>query len=250
MIIRPTKQICLVVSIALCLLVTGISAEDVPAGAKAFIDGKGPGWKALGQEDFVNVNCADDTWKWEDGVIYCTGVPTGVIRSKRQYTNFEMVVEWRHRRAAGNSGVFVWTIPASLQGLKPNQLPHGIECQVLDLGYAEQYEKRTKKKPDWFTTHGDVFAVGKAKMKPFPPISPNGSRSFPSKNLTKGVDQWNHYYIRAINGEVRLWVNGEEVSGGNGCEPSTGLSVAGVGRLADRVSQLAAARIAVAGRDG
>ena len=30
------------------------------------------------------------------------------------------------------------------------------------------------------------------------------------------------YYIRAINGEVRLWVNGEEVSGGTGCEPKTG----------------------------
>ena len=25
-----------------------------------------------------------------------------------------------------------------------------------------------------------------------------------------------------INGEVRLWVNGEEVSGGNHCEPRSG----------------------------
>jgi len=28
--------------------------------------------------------------------------------------------------------------------------------------------------------------------------------------------------VRCINGEVRLWVNGEQVSGGNGCEPSSG----------------------------
>lgn len=28
--------------------------------------------------------------------------------------------------------------------------------------------------------------------------------------------------IRAINGEVRLWVNGEEVSGGDNCEPAEG----------------------------
>ncbi len=28
--------------------------------------------------------------------------------------------------------------------------------------------------------------------------------------------------MRAINGEVRLWVNGHEVSGGNECTPSTG----------------------------
>jgi hypothetical protein len=59
-------------------------------------------------------------------------------------------------------------------------------------------------------------------MKPFPPVSPNGSRSFPSKNLSKGVNEWNHYYIRCINGEVRLWVNGEEVSGGTECQPSEG----------------------------
>ena len=59
-------------------------------------------------------------------------------------------------------------------------------------------------------------------MKPFAPLSPNGVRSFPSANHTHGVKQWNEYYIRAINGEVRLWVNGFEVSGGNACEPATG----------------------------
>jgi hypothetical protein len=32
----------------------------------------------------------------------------------------------------------------------------------------------------------------------------------------------NHDYIRAINGEVRLWVNGEEVSGGTAIEPNRG----------------------------
>ena len=93
---------------------------------------------------------------------------------------------------------------------------------MLDHGFAEQYEKKTGKKGDFFTTHGDVFPVGTSKMTPFPPTSPNGSRSFPSKQLSKGVGEWNHYYVRAINGEVRLWVNGEEVSGGTDCEPRTG----------------------------
>jgi hypothetical protein len=182
----------------------------------------GPGWQTLGERDFANVNCDADTWSWKDGTLHCTGKPVGVLRTQKQYTNLELVLQWRHLRSAGNSGVFVWTIPASLEGLKPNALPHGIEVQVLDHGYTEQYEKQAKKKADWFTTHGDVFAVGRAKMKPFPPLSPNGSRSFPSKNLSKGVNEWNHYHIRAINGEVRLWVNGEEVSGGNGCDPRVG----------------------------
>ena len=74
-----------------------------------------------------------------------------------------------------------------MKDLKPNALPSvGIECQVLDHGYKENYEKQSGKKADWFTTDGDVFPVGKSKMKPFPPTSPNGSRSFPRKNLSKG----------------------------------------------------------------
>jgi hypothetical protein len=51
---------------------------------------------------------------------------------------------------------------------------------------------------------------------------PKSPRSFPTKRLSNAVGEWNHYYIRAINGEVRLWVNGEEVNGGNECQPATG----------------------------
>ena len=199
------------------------SMADEPATLpRAYIDGNGPGWKALGQADFVNVNCAPDTWSWQDGVIHCTGQPVGVVRSQSPFTNFELSVQWRHLRAGGNSGVFVWASEKSLKTLKPGQLPHGVEVQVLDHGYTEQYEKQTGKKADWFTTHGDVFSVGDQKMTPFPPVSPDGRRSFPTRQLSKGVGQWNHYYVRAINGEVRLWVNGEEVSGGTGCEPKSG----------------------------
>ena len=53
-------------------------------------------------------------------------------------------------------------------------------------------------------------------------MAPNKRRSFPTEDLTKDTEQWNHYYIRAINGEVRLWVNGKEVSGGMDCNPRTG----------------------------
>jgi hypothetical protein len=208
--------------IALLSLAACSLAEEAPALPKAVIDGVGPGWRELGQEDFVNVNCDPETWAWKDGVIYCTGKPVGVMRTAKQVTNFELVVQWRHMKAAGNSGVFVWVSEESLKSLKPGQLPHGIEVQVLDHGYKDQYEQQSKKKADWFTTNGDVFPVGKSKMKPFPPTSPNGQRSFPRKNLSKGVGEWNHYYIRGINGEVRLWVNGEEVSGGSDCDPRTG----------------------------
>jgi hypothetical protein len=192
-----------------------------PALPKAFIDGTGPGWREWTLEDFVNVNCDSDTWKWEDGMFKCTGSPVGVIRSKEKVTNLELVVEWRHLKSAGNSGVFFWIPEESLKDLPKGSLPHGIEVQVLDHGYTAEFEK-SGQKADWFTTNGDVFPVGVSDMTPFPPVAPQGKRSFPSKNLSKGVGEWNHYYVRAINGEVRLWVNGEEVSGGTGCTPSTG----------------------------
>ena len=201
--------------------IMSLVAQD-PA-IKPFIDDTQPGWRALGAEDFADVNSASDTWSWKEGVLHCTGQPLSVLRTTQTYENFEMVVEWSHQKPAGNSGVFVWVTPESIQRLtqagKPG-LPDGIEVQILDHAYTDRV-KASGGKTDWFGTNGDVFPV-RVKMTPFPPVSPNGQRSFPRKHLAKGHGEWNHYYIRAINGEVRLWVNGEEVSGGTGCDPSTG----------------------------
>jgi hypothetical protein len=204
-------------------IVLAAGAVDSASLPKACIDGTGPGWRQLSETDFENVNCDKDTWSWKDGITHCTGKPTGVIRTQKQYSNFELVAQWQHLKSGGNSGIFVWSPEDSLTGIKPGTYPRaGIEVQILDHGYTEQFEKSTGKKADWFTTNGDIFPVGSAKMKPFPPVSPNGERSFPRKNLSKGVGKWNHYYVRGINGEVRLWVNGEEVSGGTSCNPRSG----------------------------
>lgn len=206
-----------------CLLVIGaVATGTLVAENRAFIDGEGPGWVTLGEDDFVRVNGDEDTLTWNGTEAHCTGTPIGVTRTRKSYKNFELVIEWQHLKSAGNSGCFAWTPMSALTDLPPNKLPGGgIEIQMLDHGYKERYEKNGKK-ADWFSTNGDVFAVGKSKMKPFPPVSPNGRRSFPREELSKGHGSWNHYYVRAINGEVRLWVNGEEVSGGNECDPAEG----------------------------
>ncbi len=203
--------------------ITACAVGDEPVQLpKACIDGIGPGWRALGEADFVNVNCDADTWTWSAEGVHCKGQPVGVTRSRQELENFELVAQWRHLQSGGNSGIFVWTPADSLKDLKPGRLPAGIEVQVLDHGYTEKYEKQTGKKADWFTTHGDVFPVGGSQMVPFPPVAPDGKRSFPSKHLSLGLNEWNHYYVRAIHGEIRLWVNGQEVSGGTGCQPRRG----------------------------
>lgn len=216
-----------VVFLLACVFLLSAKGEagqtDVPP--KASIDGTEPGWRALVEKDFANVNCKPDTFTWTNGMIHCTGQPVGVLRSQNIYTNFEMVAQWRHLEKGGNSGFYVWATPESIKGLEKGinpPFPSGIEVQVLDHGYTEQYEKSSGKKADWFTTNGDVFPVGNSKMNSFPPTAPGGGRSFPRKNLSKGFGEWNHYYVRCINGEVRLWVNGEEVSGGNNCQPASG----------------------------
>ena len=202
---------------------TAVPAADLTAAVtKAHITGTEDGWRWLTEGDFVNVNGKPDTWHWHGREAHCTGQPVSVIRSTKPYTNFELVCQWRHLRDAGNSGIFLWSPIETLDRLEGPGLPEGIECQVLDLGYRDAYIKGGHGEPNWFTCHGDVFPVGKSTMKPFAPTAPNGRRSFPTANHTRDTGQWNHYYIRAINGEVRLWVNGHEVSGGTECNPRTG----------------------------
>jgi hypothetical protein len=205
----------LVLLLALC----GRVVAEEPA---VFVGGEATGWRDLRFEEFVNANGDPDTWAFADGVITCTGKPVGVLRSQEEFTNLELSLEWRHLQAGGNSGVFLWAPPKVFENLPKGRLPGGgIEVQILDHGYTAQYEKGGRK-ADWFTTNGDVFPVGSSKMKPFAPLSPDGSRSFPRAEHSKGTPEWNHYYVRAINGEVRLWVNGHEVSGGRDCQPATG----------------------------
>src|SRR5882762_5532080 len=161
---------------------------------------------------WVNANCAPETWSVRDGMIHCTGRPTGAMRTARQYENFVLEVEWRHLQKGGNSGVFIWGTPIAAPAVP---FLRGIEVQVLDHGYAEQYEKENGKKSDWFTTHGDVFPIHGATMKPFG--RHRGDRSFPSEERSKGTPEWNHYRIVCTNGVLRLSVNGKEVSGGEDC---------------------------------
>ncbi len=171
-------------------LAAPVLAEDAPVVTKAVIDGTGPGWVTLGEADFDRINTDPDTFVWKGEEVHCKGTPVGVTRSKKKYTNFELVATWRHNKSGGNSGIFLWAPDEAFKDLKPNQLPPGgIEVQILDHGYAEQYEKQTGKKSDWFTTNGDVFPVGSSSMKPFEPVAPapkGSQRAFPRKELSKG----------------------------------------------------------------
>ena len=169
-------------------------------------DGFVPLFNGRDLSGWVNANCAPETWSVTNGMIHCTGHPTGAMRTDRQYENFILEVEWRHLTSGGNSGVFIWGTPIAAPGVP---FLRGIEVQVLDHGF------NIPGKNQWYTTHGDVFPIHGAKMKPFG--RHNGDRSFPSEERSKGFPEWNHYRIVCTNGTIRLSVNGKEVSGGEDC---------------------------------
>jgi hypothetical protein len=183
--------------LASLLSLTAFAADD--DGFKPLFNGRDlSGW--------VNANCAPETWSVTNGMIHCTGRPTGAMRTDRQYENFILEVEWRHLSSGGNSGVFIWGTPIAAPGVP---FLRGIEVQVLDHGF------NIPGKNQWYTTHGDVFPIHGASMKPFG--KHNGDRSFPSEERSKGFPEWNHYRIVCTNGVLRLSVNGKEVSGGEDC---------------------------------
>ena len=108
----------LIVQIGCDSVTNGAPQETIP---RPVIDSSLPGWRPLIEKDFEQVNSESDTWNWKNAELFCSGTPISVLRTTKEYTNFEMVVEWKHQKAAGNSGVFIWTTPASIERLEsPN----------------------------------------------------------------------------------------------------------------------------------
>jgi hypothetical protein len=155
---------------------------------------------------WVNVNTAPDTWKVKDGVLICSGHPIGVMRSEKQYENFLLHIEWKHMEAGGNSGVFLWS--AARPGEK-NRLPDGLEVQMLELAYPEMHKKDGVPLSLGYV-HGDLFGVGGVTIVP---DNPRGPRSSSQENRCLGRGQWNTYDVVAVDGVVKLAVNGKFVNG-------------------------------------
>lgn len=180
-----------------------LAAVTLTVSVAAEEEGFTPLFNGKDLSNWVNVNCAPDTWAVRDGMITCTGQPTGALRTPKQYENFILELEWRHLKSGGNAGVFIWASPNAAPGVP---FLRAIEVQVLDHGYGNTQSH---------TTHGDVFPIHGSTMQPFG--AHNGMRSFPSEWRSKPSPEWNHYRIVCNDGVIRLHVNGKEVSGGEKC---------------------------------
>ena len=150
---------------------------------------------------WVNVNTDKDTWKVEDGILICKGQPIGVMRTAKQYENFIMEIEWMHMEPGGNSGVFIWSEGTPF---KDKRLPKGMEVQMLELEWAPMHNQTDA------YVHGELFPTMDMTAVP---ENPRGNRSKSIEKRCKGKGQWNKYLIVAVDGNVKLAINGKFVNG-------------------------------------
>jgi hypothetical protein len=187
------------------LLVAGCGSVDTAAAQGDFA----PLFNGKDLTGWVNVNCAPETWTVKDGAIVCSGVPTGVLRTERQYENYVLELEWKHLHEGGNAGLFLHSSSLPICG---SPFTTAIEVQVMLADNPEGV----------WTRHGDVFAIKGATMKPDRPHPRGWMRCLPSENRVLGAGEWNHYRVESRDGRVTLSVNGKVVSGGSQCNPRKG----------------------------
>jgi serine/threonine protein kinase len=165
-----------------------ITATEPPDGSEATATAKAQ----LSQDDFTPLF---------DG-------KTPEMQTNRMYENFIIELEYRHLKEKGNGGLFVWSDGVNA---RPTSSARSIEVQILDGINTDK-----------FTSHGDIFPVGGATMKPDRPHRTGSMRSLPSERRAKPAGQWNHYRVTCNDGVIKLAVNGKVVSGGSACTPRKG----------------------------
>ncbi|MEZ6015073.1 MAG: family 16 glycoside hydrolase [Planctomycetota bacterium] len=128
----------------------------------------------------------EDVWSVQDGVLRCEGNPAGYIRTKEEFTNYRLTLEWRFdpARGAGNSGVLLRRIG------EDKVWPRSIEAQ-LQSGNA-----------------GDFWNIDEFPMRADPRRTSgrHTERSAPSSE--KPLGEWNRYDILVDGPRVELRVNG------------------------------------------
>lgn len=210
--VSPMKTVALLTFLGSLMAAT--AAVQTTATAQAL-----PQWRALfnGKDlaGWVNINTAPDTWAVRDGLIVSTGKPIGVMCTERMYENFLLHIEWMHLEPGGNSGVFAWSDTQVGPG---EPLPNGVEIQMLELDWPKLHTRNGVVPPIAYV-HGEVWGVDTVRTIP---DNPRGERSMSIENRALGRGNWNIYDVVAVDGVIKLSVNGKFVNGVRGSTQKKG----------------------------
>jgi len=127
-----------------------------------------------------------DVWKVRDGAIWCKGEPTGFIRTKKEYSDFKLVFEWRWPEKPSNSGVLL-----HMSG-EEKIWPLCMEAQLMH------------KRAGDFVGMGCDFNENKNKKGEFISYAPRMNES--NEKMPGG---WNTYEIVCNGDTIELKVNGQ-----------------------------------------
>lgn len=126
----------------------------------------------------------------KDGMIETPGIPTGYIRTKKEFENYRLHVEWRYPEKPINSGVFIHTVG-------PDKIwPTHYQCQLKNL-FAGDFIIQGE---GVSATVRDTVYTSTAKLKPIAP------KMKPSSEKKAG--EWNSYDIVCKGNTVEVKVNG------------------------------------------
>lgn len=158
---------------------------------------------------------APATWSVADGVIKCTGTPSGYIRTEGRYRNYRLTVEWRWlpgdmplnaqgRPRGRNSGVLVHV-------QQPDEVwPKSLEAQLAAdnagdywvIGGVDTAQHAAAREKAIAAAGQDEAALKQAR----------GNRRFPKAQPSseKALGEWNTYEITCAGDTVSVKVNGVE----------------------------------------
>ena len=136
---------------------------------------------AVNPEKFFYVN---------DGMIETVGVPLGYIRTKKEYSNYRLHVEWRYPEKPTNSGVFLHT--SGMDQIWPNH----YQCQLKYQDAGDFIVQGVGLN----ATLADSVYVSTDKVKPLIP------KLHPTNENPAG--QWNSYDITCKGNTIEVKVNG------------------------------------------
>jgi len=193
----------LTVTAAIVLSCSAVFAADEAIEPKEKImlfDGKSfDGWFRYLRNNQGDV---DETWTIKpNGILACTGKPSGYMRTTTEYMNYKLHVEYRWPGKPGNSGVLV-----HMTG-EDQVWPKSLECQGA------------------YTNQGDFWEIGGFE---FNEHKIGGHRVRGRRVLKYGQHnekepgQWNTYEIWCVGGKVRPYVNGKLMNEASDCAVRAG----------------------------
>ena len=192
--LRPAVWLTLLASATLAFA----AEATTPAAKVELFNGKDTvGWVVHPAET------SKETWSIKDGILACTGKPSGFLRTEKSYKQYRFTVEWRFTKT-GNTGVVVHMTP-------PDAIwPKSIECQGMH-----------KNQGDFYFWNGATLTGG-TELKDKKSGKIRGYRLGKQADAEKPAGEWNTFTTVCDGNTVTILVNGKEVNKATGTNLSEG----------------------------